>query len=153
MKKLIFITSFFLVVSCKSPEVITIHETKTKTVTETVHDTVFEVQADSSFYNAYIKCLDDKPLLTHPEVKPGSNLKAPKVELKDSILRVDCVAEAQRLFASWKAKHINTEIIKEVPVEVPRKLTFWQKTLQNLGWLFIIIVVPAIIHLIIKKFI
>lgn len=142
-----------MVSSCKSPEVVTIKETKTETITETVHDTVFEIQADSSYYDAYIKCINDKPILTQPTSRPGKKLSPPKVGLKDSTLTVDCKAEAQRLFASWKAKHTTTAIIKEVPVEVPRKLTFWQNTLQTMGVLFLIIIVTATIQLIFKRFI
>ena len=96
MKKfLTFISLLFVLllalVSCasKKPSEPVIIET-TKTIKEVVKDTVFTVKADSSYYKAYVDCRDGKPVITNTEIKSGFNLKAPKVNLKNGLLQVNC---------------------------------------------------------------
>ena len=71
MKKLtgfLLLTITLLLWSCKprelpkEKEVVTI----TKTITEIQRDTLIKVEADSSFYNALVKCQNGKPVLSHP---------------------------------------------------------------------------------------
>ena len=151
MKSLKFfsvIFSFFLLgcllfTSCKSklPE-----ETKTTYVksVETVKDTVFVVEKDSSFYQAYIDCANGKPLLVesfkvyqklHPKSavaplllqKEGKYLKKPKVKLSNNgLLTVNCEKEAQRLFAQWREKYIQQFTETQKPIYIDKELTTWQ---------------------------
>lgn len=112
--------------------------TKTKTIKEVVKDTVFTVKADSSFYRAYIECVNGKPVILEQKkndttvAKAGSYLKIPKVKLSESgVLEVNCEAEAQKLFASWKETYIHEQepviVEKPVPVEKPYP---WYVTIQ-----------------------
>jgi hypothetical protein len=131
--------------SCKSSSVVppTTKETTTTTnVTTVVRDTVFEVQKDSSFYRAYIECVNGKPVISKkPTIKKGNYLQPPKVNLKDNILSIDCTAEAQKLFAQWKDVYTkeNKSTIERVPYPVPADLSGWQKTQIILGRIFLFI--------------
>ncbi|AZI55683.1 hypothetical protein EIB75_10655 [Epilithonimonas vandammei] len=63
----VLIFSSLVLVSCvsrKPPEPVTIE--KTRTVKEIVKDTIYQVEADSSFYYAYVECINGKPVLREP---------------------------------------------------------------------------------------
>ena len=135
-----FLLGCLLLTSCKSklPE-----ETKTtyvKTI-EKVKDTVFVVEKDSSMYQAYIDCINGKPVLvesspeyqphritaTEPKLKEGKDLKIPKVKLsKNGLLTVNCEKEAQRLFATWKEKYTAEITETQKPIYIDKELTTWQ---------------------------
>lgn len=138
-----FLLGCLLLTSCKSklPE-----ETKTTYVksVETVKDTVFVVEKDSSFYQAYIDCANGKPVLVesfkdyqklHPKTavaplllqKEGKYLKKPKVKLSNNgLLTVNCEKEAQRLFATWKEKYTAEITETQKPIYIDKELTTWQ---------------------------
>ena len=136
-----FLLGCLLLTSCKSklPE-----ETKTtyvKTI-EKVKDTVFVVEKDSSMYQAYIDCVNGKPVLIesfedyqkkHPniavstKIKEGKYLKIPKVKLSNNgLLTVNCEKEAQRLFATWKEKYTAEITETQKPIYIDKELTTWQ---------------------------
>ena len=136
-----FFFFFLLFTSCKSklPE-----ETKTTYVKaiEKVKDTVFLVEKDSSMYQAYIDCVNGKPVLRqsfedyqnqHPKTatvpiqKEGKYLKIPKVKLSNNgLLSVNCEKEAQRLFATWKEKYTSEITETQKPIYIDKELTTWQ---------------------------
>ncbi len=136
-----FLLGCLLFTSCKSklPE-----ETKTtyvKTI-EKVKDTVFVIEKDSSMYQAYIDCVNGKPVLIesfedyqnqHPKTatvpiqKEGKDLKIPKVKLsKNGLLTVNCEKEAQRLFATFKEKYTAEITETQKPIYIDKELTTWQ---------------------------
>ena len=136
-----FLLECLLFTSCKSklPE-----ETKTTYVKaiEKVKDTVFVIEKDSSMYQAYIDCVNGKPVLkqsfedyqnqhpktaTAPKQKEGKDLKIPKVKLsKNGLLTVNCEKEAQRLFATWKEKYTAEITETQKPIYIDKELTTWQ---------------------------
>jgi hypothetical protein len=114
---------------------------------EIVKDTFFVVQADSSFYKAYIECVNGKPVLKNPQTKKGRALKAPKVSLKNGQLDVDCEAEAQRLFHEWKEAHTtDREVVTvAIPYAVEKPLSQWQVVQIWCGRLFLFFLLAFII--------
>ena len=126
----------------------------TKTITQIERDTVFSVKADSSFYKAYVDCVNGRPVLRNEKSQPGAKVNAPKVEFKDRLLRVDCKVDSSKIALKWFEKNISIEkpkvvfVPKEVPVEKP--LTWWQKTQMNLGKLMLFQILAAIIYFLIK---
>jgi predicted small lipoprotein YifL len=136
--------------SCGSSKPIVLQNETIKTRIETVHDTVFRIEKDSSSIQALMECINGKPVIKEiVQSKSGRNLKSPTIGFKDNLLRVDCEAEAQRLFAQYKDTYVGeTETIQLPPIEVNR-LTFWQKLQINLfqilasiisivgGWYFV----------------
>ncbi|MDQ8012037.1 MAG: hypothetical protein REI96_06295 [Flavobacterium nitrogenifigens] len=138
--------------ACKSSKPITLTEKYIETVTETVHDTVFEVGADSSSYKALLECRNGK--VVPKEVKnasPGKKLKAPKVTIRDNVLTVDCEAEAQKLFAQWKSKQITKTTLKPTPIYIERELTFLEKFFMVLGKISLLLIAIGLTIWIIKK--
>lgn len=128
----------------------------TKTIKEVIKDTVVAVKADSSYYKAYVDCRDGKPVILRDSIitLPGQRIEVPRVVLKDHYINVDCRETAQKLFLSWKEKHI-TEIKpkvifvpKEVPVEKP--LTFFQKLQIWAGRFLLLELLLAVILMIVK---
>ncbi|MEI7487047.1 MAG: hypothetical protein WCJ72_06485 [Chryseobacterium sp.] len=141
---LIFILAF-LIISCKSKpprqekELITV----TKTITELKRDTIIQVEADSSYYQALIECQNGKPVLMQNiaagESKPGKNLKEPNVLLdQNGKLKITCQYLANQLKVTLKEKQIleqklNEKIIIEPPRLVEKSLSWWQKLWITLG--------------------
>ncbi|BFM42679.1 hypothetical protein CFS9_13200 [Flavobacterium sp. CFS9] len=143
----LFFVLTMILVSCagKKPVVVQNTITTEKTITETVHDTVFKIEKDSSSYNALLDCINGKVVVKDVlRAEPGRNLKSPKVRIADNFLKVDCEVRAQELFAQWKSTYItqNKQEIKEVPVEVPvvtNELTSWQEKQIRGFWLLVAI--------------
>lgn len=131
--------------SCKSTSVVppaTTETINTVTIKEVIHDTVFEIKPDSSYYKAYLDCVDGKVVVkknTKPLIKSGKFLQPPKVNLKDNILTIDCKAEAQKLFAQWKDTYTkdHKSVIQKIPYAVEKPLSWWQKTEIILGRIFL----------------
>ncbi len=129
---LFFVVLVTTLAACKTTSVVlpkTVETTKTVTIKEVVHDTVFETKKDSSYYKAFLECQNNKVILKSPiNSYKGKYLQKPKVIIKDNYITVSCEAEAQKIFAKWKENYITTNqattITKTIAVE--RQLTFWQ---------------------------
>ena len=141
-------------VACKSTSVVlpttTTDSTTTKTVTVKIHDTVFRTEKDSSYYKAYLECVNGKVQFNKdriPVQHSGKYLQAPKVSLKGQVIYVDCEARAQELFANWKDTYIATHqaVIKHEPYPVPLQLTWWQTTEIWLGRIFLGLIICIIL--------
>ena len=150
----LFVLVATVLVSCKTPSAVlpttTIDSTTTKIVTTRIHDTIFHTQVDSSYYKAYIECVNGKPIInqqTLPEVHKGNHVEAPKVILQNGQLNVNCKVEAQQLFAQWKDEYTasHQQIIKNIPYPVPLELSWWEHTEIILGRVFLGILILVLI--------
>lgn len=124
--------------SCKSNSV-PLQTTKTVTIKETVHDTVFKIEKDNSYYQALLECQNGKVIIKTKSEKPSKNgkLEPPVVNVTDNKLTVDCNLKEQELYAKWKSQQIK-EIV-EVPVPVEKKLSNWQSFQIWCGRLFLLL--------------
>ena len=146
----------FCLTGCKTykePQPITQKETEivTKTITKTQRDTIIQIKADSSYYEAYIDCRDGKPkILDHSfgkpqKVRPGKNLKPPTAKIDENgKLQVSCESLEQQLTVALWENHILESKLKEKtiippPVEIEKKLTWRQKLYIRTGQLSILI--------------
>ena len=157
MKKIALIISFFVLlvaaVGCKSTTATLPPETRTEiretTKTVTVRDTVFQTEKDSSFYKAYVDCVNGKPVLKPQSKTPGRKLNAPDVALNGNELSVDCTAEAEKLFAEWKEIHevstVFTEIRTPYPVVTEKPFTQFQIVQLWFGRFFLLIILVLLI--------
>jgi hypothetical protein len=153
-KGCLFVVLITLLVSCGSrkPVVVQNETINTKTITETVKDTIFVIEKDSSSYRALLDCLDGKVVVKNvTQAEPGRNLKSPKVRIENNQLEVDCEARAQELLVQWKEKNQNNETIKTIEVPVVTNVLTWFQQTQIYGcWLFGSIVMLALIWLLVK---
>lgn len=136
-KPLIYWFSFLFILlwmtSCKSKRVVIQKEIISEAITETVHDTLFSVEKDSSYYNALLECQKGKVVIKAvTSTSSGRKLKTPKVVIQDNQLKVDCSVEAEKLFAFWKSQYIKSYKGTEIPV-ITNELTWFQKTQIYIG--------------------
>ena len=138
------------IVSCGSSKPIVLQNETTKTIIETVHDTVFKIEKDSSSLEALLECQNGKVVIKQiVQGEPGRTLNSPKVRIADNLLKVDCEVRAQELLAHYKNTHEANTTIKTLPPIEVNKITDWQKAQINLfriyavitllfgGWVFI----------------
>lgn len=150
---LLFVIGVLL--SCKSSIPLAKESTKTVTITEVVRDTVVVVEADKSTYQALLKCQEGKVVIdqttaTQPKTTGGKKLSAPKVNIKDNTLKVDCEQKAYELFHQWKEVFKAEAVSERIPYPVQRELTFWQKLFIWFGKVFLILLLAALINWLIK---
>lgn len=134
--------SVLVLVSCSSPKpVLSEDKTKTITIKETLHDTVFKIEKDSSSFKALLECQNGKVVLKNvTQAEPGRTLKSPRVRLENNKLSVDCELKEQELYAFWKSQQVKEVEIKTVRItELTNVLTFWQKVQIWLGRIFLLV--------------
>lgn len=129
----------------KEKEVVTI----TKTITQVQRDTLIKVEADSSFFNALVKCQNGKPFLSPPTKtnakkepdKKDSNkgLQKPSATIDENgNLTVRCDYFENLYKVTLKEKQILTDKLNEKtivppPLLVEKQLSWWQKLWLTLG--------------------
>lgn len=169
MKKILSYFLFFLfgallLTSCKSKPVPS--ETKETIIQkfETVKDTVLVVQKDSSYYSAYIDCVNGKPVLVQsqkqiddynsknpgqsaksPSATAGRSVKPPAVNLENGKLSVNCEKEAEQMFFKWKETYIKEWQISKTPIYRDKPLTTFQEVKLAIGNLVIWILGLAVL--------
>ena len=139
MNKLLFILTIVIVLtSCKVVRTgsTTIDSIYTERVV-TVHDTTFQVEADSSLYNAFIECdsmgrahLKEINRLTSGKRSSLSNFKmTPRAT--DNLLEFGCKCDSLAIYqAMYKIVETTKETkskVETITVEV-NKLNWWQQT-------------------------
>lgn len=143
-RNLIFLLliSVLALASCSSSKpIITENKTQTITIKETLHDTVFKIEKDSSSFRALLECENGKVILKNvTQAEPGRTLKSPKVRLDNNMLNVDCQIKEQELYAFWKSKQVKEVEVKTIHVtQFMNQLAFWQKVQIWLGRIFLVI--------------
>jgi len=128
------------IVSCGSGKPIVLQNETTKTIIETVHDTVFKIEKDSSSLEALLECQNGKVVIKQiVQGEPGRTLNSPKVRIADNLLKVDCEVRAQELLAHYKNTHEANTTIKTLPPIEVNKITDWQKAQINLFRIYAVI--------------
>lgn len=131
----------------------TIQDGKIIKITETVHDTIFKIEKDSSTLAALLECQGGKVVFKNIiESESGRNLKSPKIKLSNNILKVDCEARAQEVLAHYKNTHeqLYSYKNKTLTKEVEKQLSWWQKLEIWCGRLFLLILIGYTIKFLIK---
>lgn len=133
--------------------------TNTKEITKIIRDTVFQVEADSSYYEAYIKCVNGKPVLqdtkeTKFNSKPGKSIKQPSAKIDGDKLKVDCFKDEEKLHKQWEEIYIKEH--EQKPIYVPqlvykdKPLTWWQNKQIWLGRIFLGIISLGVLSFILR---
>lgn len=155
MKKAIIYFSIFSITllslpSCSSKKAIIQKEITKDSIVETVHDTVFSVEKDSSYYKALLECQNGNVVIKRVTgTTYGRKLKPPKVVVQDNVLQIDCEAEAEKLFAFWKSTFIRNYKGVTEPV-ITNELTWFQKTQIYIGRTTLVVVMLYLLLLLFK---
>jgi hypothetical protein len=151
-RMLAFIGALALV-SCASPKPVVIENTTVVTEVITERDTVFTVKPDSTYYNAYIECVNGKPIVINPTPSnPSGKLKPPKVVLDDSgNLSVNCETEVLELKAKLRDKEKLIQKEVQIPIMVPAEISSWQHFQIWLGRILALFLLAVLIGYVIKN--
>ena len=148
----LLITGSCCLTGCKATKPTVITKSYKETITETVHDTVFEIAADSSAYKALLECQNGKVVIKEiVKNVHGKHMNIPAVTIKDNQLSVDCLAEAQRLLAQWKSKEITKSLFEQQPIYIEFEPSFWERFLMGFGKFSLVILVIGLTVWITKK--
>lgn len=150
-----------LLVSCNSRKPLEPPQIKeTKTVKEIIRDTVIQVQADSTYYDAWIECVNGKPVLREPSPPdkpktastPGTHkdnqkaLQNPKVTLDEKgNLKVECYKEVERISAQLKNYYEEKLRETRTPVYIEKPFAWYHKALMWLGGIFLTLIAIGVI--------
>lgn len=153
LKGLCCVVLLAVLASCGSSKPPIVSENKTTTITQTIRDTIFKIEKDSSYYNALLECQNGKVVIKQVvSTESGRSLKSPKVRLDNNQLLIDCEARAQELLLQYINTH---EIVVQTNtvIEKVNELTFWQKQQIYLFRIFaIVLLLLAAWHYIKSKF-
>ncbi len=143
----------FLASSCRTLKSPTHHRESKTFLKETIRDTVVAIPADGSSFRAEMgvdnagNAIIKNVLSTHV----GKRARAPQVQIKDQVLKVDCLCDSMSIYLKLKDTHI-TDMLKEtvfVPTEKP--LSAWQQVQLWLGRVLLIAITGGIIMLVIAR--
>lgn len=143
----------FLACSCRTRKSPTRTRESKTFVKETIRDTVVSIPADRSSFRADLG-VDQNGNTTIKEVlnaHVGKRARAPQVQIKDQVLKVDCLCDSMRIYLKLKDTHI-TDMLKEtVFVPTEKALTAWQQVQLWLGRVLLIALTGIVIMLLINR--
>lgn len=109
----------------------------TITVTETIRDTVIQVQPDSSIVQALIKCdSTGQARLEEIRILKESARIQQTLELKDNRLTAKTVVDSMGIFLTYKERYREEQKVQVVETVIEKEvniLKWWQKALMWLG--------------------
>jgi len=151
---LILVTLLALLVSsCRTLKSPTHHRESKTFLKETIRDTVVAIPADRSSFRAALG-VDQNGNTTIKEVlntHVGKRSKAPQVQIKDQVLKVDCLCDSMSIYLKLKDTHI-TDMLKEtVFVPTEKALTAWQQVQLWLGRVLLIAITGGLTILLFAK--
>ncbi len=142
-----------LVTSCRTFKSPTLHRESKTFVKETIRDSVVAIPADRSSFQATLGVNDTgNPVIKEVlNVQTGKRVKAPKVHIKDQVLKVDCLCDSMSIYLKLKDTHI-TDMLKEtVFVPTEKALSAWQQVQLWLGRVLLIGLTGGLVLLLIRN--
>ena len=139
------------------PPQITKTDTLTVTTTEHVRDTIFKIEADSSWIKALIEC-DSNGKATIRELldyRNGNRSQLPRLNLVNNILTADCKCDSNKIHALLKDRekitdHRTSETITPPAIEV-KFIPGWMWFFGITGMLSWGVVVVALVFSLVKS--
>lgn len=151
MKSKIILLSALAMTSC-CPKLYP-HKTEntehTVTITETIIDTVIQIQPDSSIVQALIMC-DSTGRARLEEIrtlKESARIQQ-TLSLKDNKLTAKAVVDSMGIFLTYKERYREEQKVQVVETVIEKEvnvLKWWQKVLMTIGIVSIIILASTII--------
>lgn len=157
MKFKIILLSALAAVSC-FPKLYS-HRTEniehTVTITETVRDTVVQIQPDSSIVQALIKCdSTGRARLEEIQTLKESARVQQTLTLKDNRLTAKSVADSMGIYLTYKERYREEQKVQVVETVIEKEvnvLKWWQKALMWIGVVAITFISERILFLLILK--
>lgn len=154
MKSKIIFLSVLTVASC-CPRLYP-HKTEntehTITVTETVRDTVIQVQPDSSIVEALIRCdSTGRARLEEIQTLRQSARVQQTLALKDNKLTAAAIVDSMGIYLTYKERHKEEQKVQTIETVLEKEvniLKWWQKALMTIG----IVSMAILVLIIIAKF-
>ena len=121
----------------------------TVTITETIIDTVIQIQPDSSIVQALIMC-DSTGRARLEEIrtlKESARIQQ-TLSLKDNKLTAKAVVDSMGIFLTYKERYREEQKVQVVETVIEKEvnvLKWWQKVLMTIGIVSIIILASTII--------
>lgn len=109
------------------------------TVTETIKDTVIQVQPDSSIVQALIRCdSTGRARLEEIRTLKESARVQQTLELKDNRLTAKAVVDSMGIYLTYKERHREEQKVQTNETVIEKEvnvLKWWQKALMRVGGL------------------
>lgn len=109
----------------------------TITVTETIRDTIIQVQPDSSIVQALIKCdSTGQARLNEIRTLKESTRVRQTLALKDNRITSKIVVDSMGIYMTYKERHKEEQKVKTIETVIEKEvnvLKWWQKALMWLG--------------------
>lgn len=121
----------------------------TVTITETVRDTIIQVQPDSSIVQALIKCDSaGRARLEEIQTLKESARIQQILALKDNKLTAKAIVDSMGIYLTYKERHKEEQQVRTIESVIEKEvnvLKWWQKVLMTIGIVSIIILASTII--------
>ena len=140
MKRIILWATVLIIIQSCCPKLYS-HRTEntdhTVTVTETVRDTVIQVQPDSSIVQALIKCdSTGRARLEEIRILKESVRIQQTLALKDNRLTAKSVVDSMEIYLTYKERYREEQKVQTIEAVIEKEtnvLKWWQKALMWMG--------------------
>ena len=126
----------------------------TITVTETIRDTVIQVQPDSSIVQALIRCdSTGRARLEEIRTLKESARVRQALALKDNRLTAKAIVDSMGIYLTYKERHKEEQHVQAIETVIEKEvniLRWWQKALMWIGIIAIVLsALSILVHIIV----
>lgn len=128
----------------------------TITVTETIRDTVIQVQPDSSIVQALIRCdSTGRARLEEIRTLKESARVRQALALKDNRLAAKAIVDSMGIYLTYKERHKEEQYVQAIETVIEKEvniLRWWQKALMWIGIIAIVLsALSILVHIIVGR--
>lgn len=128
----------------------------TITVTETIRDTVIQVQPDSSIVQALIRCdSTGRARLEEIRTLKESARVWQALALKDNRLTAKAIVDSMGIYLTYKERHKEEQHVQAIETVIEKEvniLRWWQKALMWIGIIAIVLsALSILVHIIVGR--
>ncbi len=128
----------------------------TITVTETIRDTVIQVQPDSSIVQALIRCdSTGRARLEEIRTLKESARVRQALALKDNRLTAKAIVDSMGIYLTYKERHKEEQHVQAIETVIEKEvniLRWWQKALMWIGIIAIVLsALSILVHIIVGR--
>ena len=128
----------------------------TITVTETIRDTVIQVQPDSSIVQALIRCdSTGRARLGEIRTLKESARVRQALALKDNRLTAKAIVDSMGIYLTYKERHKEEQHVQAIETVIEKEvniLRWWQKALMWIGIIAIVLsALSILVHIIVGR--